>query len=89
MSVKVNIFTKHGHNIQISVENMEEARALLTQPFITTEAVGRFTAIAISSIEVFDAQEVSQDVDMDKLVTRHLQAGEEQSHCADSYRGDG
>jgi hypothetical protein len=53
----VTIITKQGHQIATVAPDLETAKKLLSQPFILVDADNRFTAVAISAIEIFDAVE--------------------------------
>jgi hypothetical protein len=55
--VKVQMLTRHGNNIGIEVEDLDEARKLLSNQFVVVNGQDRFTAIAVSSIDLLDAVE--------------------------------
>jgi hypothetical protein len=57
----INIITRHGHQIQTTAPDLDTARKLLSQPFILVDGPDRFTAIAVSAVEIFDAVNVTED----------------------------
>jgi hypothetical protein len=57
----VTIYTRHGHTIQTQAPDLDAAKKMLGQPFIVAESPDRFTAVALSGIEVFDAQTIAAE----------------------------
>jgi hypothetical protein len=55
--VNVQIITRHGNSIGVEVEDLDEARKLLSNQFVVVNGQDRFTAIAVSSIDLLDAVE--------------------------------
>ena len=58
--VKIQILTRHGNSIGVEVEDLDEARKLLSNQFVVVNSQDRFTAIAVSSIDLFDAVAVPE-----------------------------
>jgi len=58
--IRIGIVTRQGHTIETTVENMDQAKQLMQQPHIIIEGEGRFTAIAVSAIDLLDARELAE-----------------------------
>ena len=57
----ISIITRHGHTIQTTAPDLDVAKKLLSQPFIIAESPDRFTAVALSAVEIFDAVNATED----------------------------
>jgi len=58
--VEVRIITRQGNTIETVAESMDDAKKLLGQPFVVIDGGDRFTAVAVSSIDLFDARDVGE-----------------------------
>jgi len=59
--IEATIVNKHGNIFNVKWQlTLDEAERLLGEPFIVIRSEGRRTAIATSSVDVFDLHEVAE-----------------------------